>query len=69
MLSIATFEPAACTATGFLVGNYSGVCLSDCLSFGLQGLALARGTCGDDHTCAPCENPLTGQPTGAPGCP
>ncbi len=65
----ASFTPPACSATGFLVGDYTGVCLSDCLSFGIQGLALARGDCSDHHTCAPCKNPLTGQPTGAPGCP
>ncbi len=69
MLSLSTFKPATCTATGFLVGNYTGVCLSDCLSFGIQGIALAQGTCSDEHTCAPCKNPLSGQPTGAPGCP
>jgi hypothetical protein len=69
MLNIATFKPAACTATGFLVGNYTGVCLSDCLSFGIQGIALAQGSCESEHTCAPCKNPLTGAATGAPGCP
>ncbi len=65
----ASFTPPACTANGFLIGTYSGVCLSDCLQFGLQGIVLARGNCAGDHTCAPCQNPLTGQPTGAPGCP
>lgn len=69
MLSIATFRPPTCAATGFLVGSYAGVCLSNCLSFGIQGLALAQGTCDGEHTCAPCTNPLTGQPSGAPGCP
>ena len=69
MLNIATFKPAACSATGFLVGAYTGVCLSSCLSFGIQGIALAQGSCDDIHTCAPCTNPLSGQPTGAPGCP
>jgi hypothetical protein len=61
--------PPACAATGFLIGDYTGVCLSDCLSFGLQGIALARGNCDADHTCAPCVNPFDGTPTGAPGCP
>ncbi len=69
MLTISTFHPPSCTATGFLVGSYTGVCLSKCLSFGIQGIALAQGTCDDLHTCAPCTNPLTAQPTGAPGCP
>lgn len=67
--STSSFKPPTCTATGFLVGQYSGVCLSKCLSFGIQGIALAQGTCDDIHTCAPCTNPLTGQPSGAPGCP
>jgi hypothetical protein len=65
----ASFMPPTCSATGFLVGNYTGVCLSDCLKFGLQGIVLARGNCPQDHKCAPCKNPLTGQATGAPGCP
>ncbi len=65
----ASFTPPACSASGFLVGDYTGVCLSNCLSFGIEGIALARGNCDHDHTCAPCSNPLTGQPTGAPGCP
>jgi hypothetical protein len=69
MLNIATFKPPACSATGFLVGNYTGVCLSKCLSFGIQGIALAQGNCDGIHTCAPCTNPLSGKPTGAPGCP
>ena len=69
MLNIASFKPTACTATGFLVGSYTGVCLSNCLSFGIQGIVLAQGDCDGIHTCAPCTNPLSGQPTGAPGCP
>jgi hypothetical protein len=69
MLNIATFKPTTCTATGFLVGAYTGVCLSSCLSFGIQGIALAQGSCDSVHTCAPCKNPLSGAATGAPGCP
>ena len=63
------FKPPACSAHNLLVGDYTGVCLSDCLKFGIQGLAISQGTCDDTHECAPCTNPLTGQPTGAPGCP
>jgi hypothetical protein len=69
MLNIATFKPEACTGNGFLVGAYTGVCLSNCLSFGIQGIVLSQGSCDGIHTCAPCTNPLSGQPTGAPGCP
>jgi len=56
-----------CSASSFLLGNYTGVCLSDCLDFGIQGLALARGSCDDHFKCAPCVQ--NGQATGAPGCP
>jgi hypothetical protein len=57
----------ACSANSFILGNYTGVCLSDCLDFGFQGIALARGNCQSGFKCAPCEQ--NGQPTGAPGCP
>ena len=56
-----------CAANSFLLGNYTGVCLSDCLDFGIQGVALARGDCQSGYKCAPCEQ--NGEPTGAPGCP
>jgi hypothetical protein len=56
-----------CTANSIILGNYTGVCLSDCLDFGIQGVALAKGSCSSGFTCAPCEQ--FGQPTGAPGCP
>ena len=56
-----------CTANSFILGAYSGVCLSDCLDFGIQGIALARGSCANHFKCAPCTQ--NGQPTGAPGCP
>lgn len=57
----------ACAANSFILGNYTGVCLSDCLSFGIQGIALSRGNCNNNYKCVPCER--NGQPTGAPGCP
>lgn len=57
----------ACTANSFILGNYTGVCLSDCLDFGIQGIALAKGSCANNNKCAPCVQ--NGQPTGAPGCP
>jgi hypothetical protein len=66
----ASFMPTACTGNGFLTGQYTGVCLSKCLHYGfIQQLGIDHGTCDDLHDCAPCKNPLTGQPTGAPGCP
>lgn len=64
------FKPKACTGQGIIGGQYSGVCLSKCLEFGFfQQLGISQGTCDDLHDCVPCTNPLTGQPTGAPGCP
>jgi hypothetical protein len=56
-----------CTASSIILGDYTGVCLSDCFSFGIQGLALSRGSCASNYKCAPCTQ--NGQPTGAPGCP
>jgi hypothetical protein len=68
----ATFKPPTCTADSlltFLSGGYTGVCLSKCLNFGAgSGLAIAQGSCDDNHECAPCVNPLTQAPTNAPGC-
>ncbi|MBS2013816.1 MAG: hypothetical protein JST00_13080 [Deltaproteobacteria bacterium] len=64
------FKGPACTGSTFLTGDYAGVCLSDCLHFGfIQSLGISRGSCTKGFKCAPCVNPLTGKPTGAPGCP
>jgi hypothetical protein len=64
------YTPMACTGNTLLTGDYTGVCLSTCLHFGFfQQLGISQGSCDDLHECAPCKNPLTGQPTGAPGCP
>jgi hypothetical protein len=56
-----------CSATSIFLGNYTGVCLSNCLDFGIEGAALDQGSCTSGYTCAPCS--IGGQPTGAPGCP
>lgn len=64
------FKPMACTGQGLIGGQYTGVCLSKCLDFSfIQQLGISQGSCDNLHDCAPCKNPLTGQPTGAPGCP
>ena len=64
------FKGPACSGSTFLTGDYTGVCLSDCLSFGfIQSLGISRGSCLKGFKCAPCTNPLTGKATGAPGCP
>jgi len=58
---------ATCTANSGALGDYTGVCLSDCFHFGVAGLALAKGSCDSHELCVPCD--VGGQPTGAPGCP
>jgi hypothetical protein len=69
-MALPTFTPPACTGSTLLTGSYTGVCLSTCLKFGFfQQLGIAQGSCDQLHECAPCKNPLNGQPTGAPGCP
>ncbi len=62
------FQAPPCTADNFFQGQYSGVCISNCikLSF-IENLGTSRGNCQKGFTCAPCER--NGQPTGAPGCP
>ncbi|MBI4508761.1 MAG: hypothetical protein HY698_03935 [Deltaproteobacteria bacterium] len=61
------YVPPSCMAKG-LLGDYTGVCLSECLDFGIQGFLLVRGDCAEKFKCAPCVNPITKEPTGAPGC-
>jgi hypothetical protein len=53
----------ACQAKMIFLGEYEGVCLSDCL----DGVGiLPRSTCEEGFKCVPCER--GGKPTGAPGC-
>jgi len=61
------FKPVACGASSFFLGSYTGVCLSDCLDFGIDAIGFDRGNCTKVQTCVPCEQ--DGKPTGAPGCP
>jgi hypothetical protein len=62
------YVPPKCTASS-LLGKYDGVCISSCVKrdFFTQ-LGTAQGTCAAGSFCAPCKNPLTGGPSGAPGC-
>jgi hypothetical protein len=63
-----TYKAPACTASTFFTGNYSGVCVSDCINFSfIENLGTSRGSCAKNYTCVPCER--NGKPTGAPGCP
>ncbi|MEO6773202.1 MAG: hypothetical protein ABI467_09280 [Kofleriaceae bacterium] len=58
---------STCSANSYALGDYTGVCLSDCLHFGAANLALEHGDCDSHELCVPCS--VGGQPTGAPGCP
>ena len=46
---------------------YTGVCLSKCLKIPMD-ILIWSGSCPSTHDCVPCVDPLSGQPTGAPGC-
>jgi hypothetical protein len=63
------FEAEQCDGNLLLAGPYRGVCLPNCLDIPLD-ILIGRGSCSSrDDDCVPCQNPLTQQPTGAPGCP
>ncbi len=62
-----TTSPMTCVDT-FFFSDYPGVCLPECLP-AVQGLladvTLDQQGCPDNHVCAPCDNPVTGNSTGA----
>lgn len=59
---------SVCTGSiPFLNEPYTGVCLSKCIKLPLDILIMS-GSCPNTHDCVPCLDPLTGGPTGAPGC-
>jgi hypothetical protein len=65
------YTPPSCDTglLGILFGDQfkAGVCLPDCIP-AVQSFLIGKGDCATDgDKCAPCLNPLTGQPTGA--CP
>ena len=61
------FKAQPCTADNFFQGQYTGVCISDCVSLGfIASIGTSRGNCPKSFTCAPCFQ--GGKPTGAPGC-
>jgi hypothetical protein len=66
---VPNFSPPACTGSSIVyLGSYTGVCLSDCLSFSFfQSLGISQGDCDNTHECVPCFTPV-GAPSGAPGC-
>ena len=59
------YMPEPCETEIIIGGGEPGVCLPACLITGFQGSLLGQSTCDDDWKCAPCDDPLTGEPTGA----
>ena len=59
---------SVCTGSIALLNEpYEGVCLSKCLVLPMDFL-IWSGSCPSTHDCVPCTDPLSGGPTGAPGC-
>jgi len=57
----------SCVTEGFIGGGEPGACVLECLVGGFEGFLLGQSTCGEGEKCAPCDNPLTGMPSGACG--
>jgi hypothetical protein len=45
--------------------NMPGACLRDCFIDWIITLGFGQGSCEPGETCAPCINPLNGEPSGA----
>ena len=62
------FKPASCWDDQLFSGPQPGACLPECLP-SVQGLLqdfiLDQEGCPDNHRCAPCDHPISGEPTGA----
>ena len=59
--------PQSCTGQGLFGNEYEGVCLPDCLKLPFE-FTLDRQPCAEGYVCTPCTRPLSGEPSGAPGC-
>ncbi|MBW2529656.1 MAG: hypothetical protein JRI23_36105 [Deltaproteobacteria bacterium] len=61
------YVPLSCIDE-FIFGDEPGVCVAECIP-AVQGLlqdfTLDQQGCPEKHLCAPCNNPITGSPTGA----
>lgn len=61
------FAGARCFGEQLFGDGYDGVCLPDCLDIPLA-FTMDEADCPANYLCVPCTNPLTGEPSGAPGC-
>ena len=56
-----------CQGNSLILGGYQGVCLPQCLKIFLE-ISFDKSPCGPGHMCVPCDDPITGGTTDAPGC-
>jgi hypothetical protein len=61
-----SWKPLPCQLEGLFTGGQPGACYPECLG-AVQSPFVKQGSCKPGFRCAPCENPLTGEKTGA--CP
>ena len=61
------YEGEPCQGNSLILGQYDGVCLPKCLKIFLE-ISFDKTPCGAGHMCVPCDDPLTGGTTDAPGC-
>jgi hypothetical protein len=59
------YAPPACLTEIFLFGGEPGVCLPSCIVTGTGTGLLGQSTCQNNEKCAPCNDPFSGDPTGA----
>jgi hypothetical protein len=62
-----TFVPEPCTGSILFTNPYSGVCMPKCIQIPFDFL-IWKGSCNKGYECVPCLDPLSGEPSGAPGC-
>jgi hypothetical protein len=60
-----TFKPVFCSDDDDFFFSYTGFCVSNCIP---EADGLSQGSCDSAHYCAPCHDPLSGDPTNVPGC-
>ena len=61
------YEGEPCQGNSLILGQYAGVCLPKCLKIFLE-ISFDNSACQPGHMCVPCEDPILGGTTDAPGC-